>query len=207
MRPSAGERVRPAVTAARPALAGLLSIGLALRQRPSAGFWACAVAGCALVMTFAAWKGGGRLVAADGWLLLAVLSTSIAYVAGARVSGAIPAQQVICWVVVGSLPLTLPATLWWWPTGTTPSIAAWGGLLYVGLFSMWLGFFAWYGGLATGGLVRVSQVQLIQPFLALLFGVPVLGEQLDPVTVGFSLAVIAVVFVSRRMAVGQPAGR
>jgi hypothetical protein len=71
--------VRPAVTAARPALAGLLSIGLALRQRPSAGFWACAVAGCALVMTFAAWKGGGRLVAADGWLLLAVLSTSIAY--------------------------------------------------------------------------------------------------------------------------------
>jgi hypothetical protein len=43
--------------------------------------------------------------------------------------------------------------------------------------------------------------------LALLFAVPVLGEQLDPVTVGFSLAVIAVVFVSRRMAVGQPAGR
>jgi len=43
--------------------------------------------------------------------------------------------------------------------------------------------------------------------LALLFAVPVLGEQLDPVTAGFSLAVIAVVFVSRRMAVGQPAGR
>jgi drug/metabolite transporter (DMT)-like permease len=72
---------------------------------------------------------------------------------------------------------------------------------------MWLGFFAWYGGLAMGGIVRVSQVQLIQPFLALLFGVPVLGEQLDPMTVAFSLAVIAVVFVSRRMAVGQPAGR
>ena len=93
------------------------------------------------------------------------------------------------------------------PVDTTPSLAAWGGLLYVSLFSMWLGFFAWYGGLAMGGIVRVSQVQLIQPFLALLFAVPVLGEQLDPVTVGFSLAVIAVVFVSRRMAVGQPAGR
>jgi drug/metabolite transporter (DMT)-like permease len=180
---------------------------LTLRQRPSAGFWACAVAGCALVMIFAAWKGGGRLVAADGWLLLAVLSTSIAYVAGARVSGVIPAQQVICWVVVGSLPFTLPATLWWWPVDTVPSLAAWGGLLYVGLFSMWLGFFAWYGGLAMGGIVRVSQVQLIQPFLALLFGVPVLGEQLDPMTVAFSLAVIAVVFVSRRMGVGQPKAR
>jgi drug/metabolite transporter (DMT)-like permease len=180
---------------------------LTLRQRPSAGFWACALAGFALVVSFAAWKGGGRLVAADGWLLLAVLSTSIAYVAGARVSGVIPAQQVICWVVVGSLPFTLPATVWWWPVDTSPSLAAWGGLLYVGLFSMWLGFFAWYGGLAMGGIVRVSQVQLIQPFLALLFGVPILGERLDPMTVAFSLAVIAVVFVSRRMAVGQPAGR
>jgi len=68
---------------------------------------------------------------------------------------------------------------------------------------MWLGFFAWYGGLAMGGIVRVSQVQLIQPFLALLFAVPVLGERLDPVTVGFALAVIGVVFVSRRLSVGQ----
>jgi drug/metabolite transporter (DMT)-like permease len=180
---------------------------MSLRQRPSVGFWFCALAGCALVLGFAAWKGGGRLVPADGWLLLAVMCTAVAYVAGARVSSAIPAQQVICWVVVGSLPLTLPATLWWWPVDTTPSLAAWGGLLYVGLFSMWLGFFAWYGGLALGGLVRVSQVQLIQPFLALLFAVPVLGEALDPVTVGFALAVIGVVFVSRRLPVGQPQRR
>ena len=82
--------------------------------------------------------------------------------------------------------------------------AAWGGLLYVSLFSMWLGFFAWYRGLALGGLVRVSQVQLLQPFLALLFAVPVLGEPLEPVTVGFALAVLAVVFLGRRMPVGQP---
>ena len=72
-----------------------------------------------------------------------------------------------------------------------------------GLPSMWLGFFAWYGGLAMGGIVRVSQVQLIQPFLALLFAVPVLGERLDPVTLAFALAVIGVVFVSRRLSVGQ----
>ena len=43
---------------------------------------------------------------------------------------------------------------------------------------MWLGFFAWYRGLALGGTVRVSQVQLLQPFLALLFAVPILGETL-----------------------------
>ncbi len=44
---------------------------------------------------------------------------------------------------------------------------------------MWLGFFAWYRGLALGGTVRVSQVQLVQPFLSMLFAVPLLGEPLD----------------------------
>jgi drug/metabolite transporter (DMT)-like permease len=66
---------------------------------------------------------------------------------------------------------------------------------------MWLGFFAWYRGLALGGVVRVSQVQLLQPFLALLFAVPILGEPLQWPTVVFSLAVVGVVFAGRRMAV------
>jgi drug/metabolite transporter (DMT)-like permease len=178
---------------------------LALRQRPSAGFWACALAGCALVLGFAAWQGSGRLSAADGLLLLAVVSTSLAYVAGARAAAVMPAQQVICWILVGALPLTLPLALWLWPA-TPVRLAAWGGFAYAAVFSMWLGFFAWYRGLAMGGVVRVSQVQLLQPFLALLFAVPVLGETLQPLTLLFSLAVVAVVFVGRRMPVrAQPA--
>ena len=79
--------------------------------------------------------------------------------------------------------------------------SAWGGFAYVTLFSMWLGFFAWYRGLALGGVLRVSQVQLLQPFLALLFAVPVLGERLDGVTVVFALAVMAVVVAGKRMPV------
>jgi drug/metabolite transporter (DMT)-like permease len=78
-------------------------------------------------------------------------------------------------------------------------------LAYVSLFSMWLGFFAWYRGLALGGVMRVSQVQLLQPFLALLFAVPVLGEPLQPLTMMFALAVMAVVFFGRKMPVNRPA--
>ena len=70
---------------------------------------------------------------------------------------------------------------------------------------MWLGFFAWYHGLTLGGVVRVSQVQLLQPFLALMFAVPLLGEKLSPATLGFALAVLAVVFLGRRMPVQFPA--
>ena len=61
---------------------------------------------------------------------------------------------------------------------------AWLGFFYVAVFSQWLGFFAWYRGLALGGTVRVSQMQLLQPFLSMLFAVPILGEQLDLLTVG-----------------------
>ena len=189
---------------------GVLPLGtavvaaLVLRQRPSAGFWACAVLGCVLVLGYAAWQGSGRLSAADGLLLLAVLSTSIAYVAGAQAAAVMPAQHVICWVLVGSLPFTVPAAWWLWPE-LPVRVSAWGGFAYVSVFSMWLGFFAWYRGLALGGVVRVSQVQLLQPFLAVLFAVPVLGERLEPVTMFFALAVIAVVFIGKRMPVAAPA--
>jgi drug/metabolite transporter (DMT)-like permease len=190
-------------------ITGILPLGTAivgawwLGQKPSAGFWACAVLGCALVLAFALIQGEGRFVPADGLLLVALLCTAVGYVAGAQVSAAIPAQQAICWVLVISLPFTLPLALWWQPdlSAGTLRASAWWGFAYVSLFSMWLGFFAWYRGLVLGGVVRVSQVQLLQPFLALLFAVPVLGEPLAPLTLVFALAVMAVVFVGRRMPV------
>ena len=185
-------------------LATAVVAALSFGQRPSMGFWACAVLGCAMVLAFAAHQGSGRLSAADGLLLLSVVCAAIGYVAGARLSAQMRAEQVICWVLVLSMPVTLPVTLASWPA-TPVRTSAWGGFAYVTLFSMWLGFFAWYRGLALGGTVRVSQVQLVQPFLALLFAVPVLGERLEPVTVAFSLAVIAVVFVGKKMPTAQAA--
>jgi drug/metabolite transporter (DMT)-like permease len=185
------------------ALIGALVTG----QRPSAGFWVCACTGCGLVLAFAAWRGGGALSPGDGLLLLAVLFTGMGYVAGARVAADRPASEVICWVLVISLPLTLPAALWLWPAAPLRAAlhpSAWWGFAYVSLFSMWLGFFAWYRGLALGGVVRVSQVQLMQPFLAMMFAVPILGERLDTMTVVFAIAVIAVVLIGKRMPVIQP---
>jgi drug/metabolite transporter (DMT)-like permease len=190
-------------------ITGVLPLGTALaaaihhRQRPSAGFWASALAGCALVLGFAAIAGGGRLVLADLWLLLAVACASIGYVAGAQLSRQLRAEAVIGWVLVASLPVTLPLALASAPAEPV-RVSAWFGFGYVALFSMWIGFFAWYRALALGGTVRVSQVQLLQPFLALLAAVPLLGERLEPLTLIFSLAVIGVVFIGRRMPVGRP---
>ncbi len=178
-----------------------------LRQRPSAGFWVCAVAGSALVAIFVllrtATAGSGAQLA-DLFLLLAVLSAAFGYVSGGQLTGQLGAERVICWILVISLPMTLPMMLLNWPTGVI-RVSAWLGFGYVALFSMWIGFFAWYRGLALGGTVRVSQVQLVQPFLSMVFSVPLLGESLDALTVGFALAVIATVFIGKKMPVSSTA--
>jgi drug/metabolite transporter (DMT)-like permease len=44
----------------------------------------------------------------------------------------------------------------------------------------------------------------VQPFLSMLFAVPLLGETLDAVTLGFAAAVIATVFIGKNMPVQRP---
>lgn len=194
------DAVHAAVVSGVLPLATAVIAALVLRQRPSRGFWACAFAGLALVVGFAAWRGAGGLEMADGLLLGAVVCASAGYVGGARLSRGFSAEQVICWVLVISLPITLPLALWTRPTApVAPS--AWAGFAYVSLVSMWIGFFAWYRGLALGGTLRVSQVQVLQPFLSMLFAVPLLGEKLDAMTVVFAAAVLAVVWLGKRQPV------
>jgi drug/metabolite transporter (DMT)-like permease len=171
------------------------------QQRPSGGFWICACLGCALVMTFTLARSGAAGLSwhwADLVLLAAMGWAAVSYVAGAKLSGRLPAEQVICWALVISLPLTLPVSLWSWPDNPI-RLTAWMGFAYVALFSMWIGFFAWYRGLALGGTVRVSQVQLLQPLLSMMISVPLLGETLDLWTLGFGLAIMAVVMAGKRM--------
>jgi drug/metabolite transporter (DMT)-like permease len=187
---------------------GLLPLATALvgallhRQRPSVGFWLCAALGSSLVVAFMVLRSGGSggIQAADLLLIAAVACAAIGYGEGARLAQRMRAEHVICWALVIASPLTLPLTLWTRPLAPLPA-SAWWAFGYVAVFSMWIGFFAWYRGLALGGTVRVSQVQLVQPFLSMLFAVPLLGEHLDLVTLAFGVAVIATVFAGRRMPV------
>lgn len=177
------------------------------KQRPSLGFWVCAVTGTSLVVAFAVMHSGqaGLHVQPADWLLLCAMAlAAVGYAWGSRLSQSLGAEQVICWALLMSTPITLPLAWLSQPTAPVPW-TAWGGFAYVCVFSMWLGFFAWYRGLSMGGTVRVSQIQLLQPFLSMLVAIPILGERLDTVTVGFGLAVVATVFISRRMSVVTPA--
>lgn len=185
-----------------------------MHQRARLGFWLFATLGSALVAVYsllrAAQMGhdaghGFGLAWADTLLVGAVLAASLGYVAGAKVTASLGAENVISWVCVMALPITLPGAWLTWPEHAIAP-ASWLALLYVGVFSMWAGFFAWFRGLSMGGPLRVSQTQLLQPFISILAAVPLLGESLDAMTLGFALLVVLTVFMGRRMA-STPATR
>lgn len=180
------------------AVAGAVVAG----DRPSLGFWLTGIAGSVTVVVYSLLDGGGSLHPADLALLAAIVLTAFGYAMGGRLSRVLGGWQTICWVLVISLPITLPLALWRSTEITAPpSTAALLAFLYVALASQFLGFFAWNKGLALGGVARVSQTQLLQPFLTLGLAVLLLGEAITARTLIFALLVIGAVALGRRMPV------
>jgi drug/metabolite transporter (DMT)-like permease len=81
------------------------------------------------------------------------------------------------------------------------SAKTWWAFGYVSLFSQFIGFFAWYAGLAMGGIARVSQIQLLQIFFTIAFSALFFGEHVEPITWLFAGGVIVTVMLGRKTAV------
>jgi drug/metabolite transporter (DMT)-like permease len=196
-------RYVPAVHAA--VVIGLLPLATALagawlaHERPSRRFWASALFGSAVVVGFALWQGGGAPHPADLLLVLAVAAAAIGYAEGGRLARALGSWQVISWALVLSAPLLILPT-WWSADGrlATAAPSAWAGFAYVSVVSMYLGFFAWYRGLALGGIAAVGQVQLLQPFLTIFASALLLGERIDASTLVAAALVIAAIAAGRK---------
>lgn len=190
-------------------LVGILPLATAVfavlrgKERPSVAFWLMAVAGTALVVLFALRQGGGSFHAADWLMFAAVLLGALGYAEGGRLAQSMPGQHVICWALVLAAPFVLPVVLWdAWPQRALlagASLQAWGGFAYISVFSMFIGFFFWYRGMALGGVARVGQTQLLQPFLTLVGAAVLLGEPLSFDSLLFAGAVIAVVAAGRKL--------
>ncbi|MES3023555.1 MAG: DMT family transporter [Pseudomonadota bacterium] len=202
-------RTLPASHAA--VLVGILPLATALcaavrgHEKPSFGFWLMALLGSGLVIGFALQQNGGGFQPADLLMLGAVALAALGYAEGGRLSRSMGGEQVISWALLLAAPLLAPLVLGLsWPDRAAianASWAAWGSFAYVAMFSMFIGFFFWYRGLALGGIARVGQVQLVQPFLTLAGAAVILGEQLTLLNAIFAGAVIAVVAAGRTMQV------
>lgn len=170
-------------------------------ERPRPAFWVFSLLGSAFV---AGWAAGGELQASlrgDLLMLAAIVVCGLGYAEGARLSRRLGGWQVICWALVVSLPVMLPLALWCAPSGYAHvTMPAWLGLAYVSLFSMLIGFMFWYRGLALGGIAAVSQLQLLQPFIALGLAAALLNEQVSLAMLVVTLAAVACVVGARRFA-------
>jgi drug/metabolite transporter (DMT)-like permease len=184
---------------------GILPIATALvavaitHERPRPLFWIASVAGAALVIAFALRQGGGALSAGDLLLFAAVTVSAIGYAFSGRLTAEMPGWEVISWALVMALPISLPAAALTMPADLSHiALKPWLALLYVALFSQWIGFFAWNAGMATGGIARVSQVQLLQPFITFALAAFFNGETITLQILLFAAAVVATVAISTR---------
>jgi drug/metabolite transporter (DMT)-like permease len=184
---------------------GVLPIATALvavaitHERPKPLFWVASVAGAALVIAFALRQGGGALSAGDLFLFASVVVSAIGYAFSGRLTAQMPGWEVISWVLVIALPLSLPAAALTMPHDLGQiALKPWLGVLYVALFSQWIGFFAWNAGLAMGGIARVSQVQLLQPFVTFALAAAFNDETITLQIVLFAAAVVLTVAISTR---------
>jgi drug/metabolite transporter (DMT)-like permease len=198
------------VIALLPAVTAVFAV-LRAHERPNRVFWLAAAGGVLAILAFTFLSGGvaGGLAGpspADAFLLGAVVLCGLGYAEGGALARELGGAETICWALVVSMPVTVPITAIALATGgpVHAGRSAWLGFGYVTVVSMFLGFFAWYAGLARGGVARVGQIQLGQPLLTLAWSALLLGERVTPAAVGAAGAVLVCVALTQRSRTAPP---
>lgn len=190
----------PAATAVMAAIRG--------KERPPKSFWTMAAVGAVTALVFAMLHGGdfGRLNWSDLLLFGAVAAAAVGYAEGGMLSRELGSWQTVSWALVIASPLMIVLTvvsMIHQPPAGTP--IQWAALSYLAVVSMFLGFFAWYRGLAIGPMAQVSQVQLVQPVLSIIWAALLLGEELTWSTILGGGAVIVCAGVAVRIRLDRKA--
>jgi drug/metabolite transporter (DMT)-like permease len=195
------------VIALLPAVTAVAAV-LRTRERLPLLFWVMAAVGALAALTFASLQGGGfgQLHVEDLLLFGAVVAAAIGYAEGGLLARELGSWQTVSWALVLSAPVMTAlaaASMFRQPPSATP--VEWAAFAYLAVVSMFLGFFAWYRGLAIGPMAQVSQVQLVQPVLTIMWAALLLGEQLTLPTVLGGLAVILCAAVAVRIRLDRAA--
>jgi len=194
------------ILAVQPLLTALAAMRIA-GERPSPAFWGCSLAGTSAAVVYALLSSAGALELHWADLLLAAAAAAgcYGYAMGGHLTARMPGSHVISWAVVIMSPVILALMLANGLPGNPAGVswAAWAALVFVGMFPMYLGFFAWNRGLAMGGIAKVGQMQLVQPFITLAAAWALLGERIGWLEIGFSVVVVGLVATGSRMRVAR----
>jgi len=184
-------------------LATVAAAALIAHERPSLGFWLASLAGAAIVVVFVLSDTDTRGVAlGDLYLLGTIVAGDFGYTLSGRLSRKLSGWEVISWQVALFLPASALAALLLWPRGLADlPLPAWAGLGYVSLVSQFFAFFVFNAAMAMGGVARVGQLMLLQPFVIVALAAPVNGEPVRLSTLAFAAAVVGTVLIGQRMRV------
>ncbi len=170
-------------------------------ERPRPMFWVFSGVGSLLVAGFALSQSLEGSVTGDLLMLAAIVTCGIGYAEGAALSRKLGGWQVISWALVLSFPVTIALSLVTWPSSwSAVTLGGWISFAYVSFFSMLIGFVFWYRGLAQGGIAAVGQLQLLQPFFALILAAVVLHETVKWSMIAVTAVVVLCVAGAKRFA-------
>jgi drug/metabolite transporter (DMT)-like permease len=168
------------------------------RESVSRQFWFFAILGTILIALFSGYRSGFHSIQeADVLLIAAFIACAYGYAEGGVLAREIGGWSVICWALVTVLPFELIG-LWAYVSCVGVRIdsapaEAWAALVYLTAISQFIGFFFYYKGLALGGIAKMSQVQLLLPFLAIFAAHWILGEQIDGSVIVGTLVITGIV--------------
>lgn len=180
------------VIALLPAATAVMAV-LRTHERPPSRFWVAAGAGACAAVAFGVIHSGGlsHPHSADLLLFGAVVAGAIGYAEGGLLARELGAWQTVSWALVLAMPIMTALTFWSvHQSPPTASPLEWMAFAYLGIVSMFLGFFAWYRGLAIGPMAQVSQTQLVQPVLSICWAVVLLSEHITLATIAGAAVVI-----------------
>lgn len=173
-------------------------------EQPSPLFWIVGIAGAVIVATFAYLNSSNGeepgFSIGDFWLLLAGVCAALGYVLSGKTAKTMPGYEVICRALLWNSPITIILMFWLWrPDYSSPTPIALAALLYLGFFSMFIGFFAWNTALAMGGIAKIGQLQLLQIFVTILVSAIILGETIGLATIVTATIVTILIGFSRKL--------
>jgi len=169
-------------------------------ERPKPVFWIFSIVGSLSVVGFAVSRGGAGSWAGDLLMVAAIIACGLGYAEGAVLSRRLGGWQVICWALVLALPVMAAVAIATLPSTWSVGAPAWLGLAYVSVFSMLVGFVFWYRGLVLGGIAKVGQLQLLQPFFGLALAALLLHEPIALSMVAVTVVIVLCVAGAKRFA-------
>jgi len=177
--------------------------------RPRPLFWIATAAGTAVVVAYAAESSRSASIGVgDAYLFIALVCAAAAYAEGGRLAREMPGGHVIAWGLVAALPISVPLTaVALRSSGFEPTAASLAAVVYMAIFSVFVGMVLWYRAMGLAGVPRVSSLQLSQPLLSVVWSGLFIGEPFRVETIVAAILVLVCVATAQRARISEPAKR